>query len=214
MGTINQDYIEEYIRSLIIEEDHYLNKLEKHAHSYNIPIIHTEVKRLLSVIIKSNNIKSILEVGTAIGYSSIAFYHAMNYTGKILSIENNEEMYKQALKNIENAGLIGNIEILFGDANVKIKELEGTYDCIFLDGAKGHYIHLLEDCLRLLKSGGLLISDNVLFRGMIASDDLVIRRKITIVKRMRKYLDVISNHSDLITSIIPIGDGLALSYKR
>ncbi|MDK2937616.1 MAG: hypothetical protein PWP62_2624, partial [Eubacteriaceae bacterium] len=103
---------------------------------------------------------------------------------------------------------------LVGDAQEVVKELSEPYDMIFLDGAKGHYIHLLPDCLRLLKPGGLIISDNVLFKGMIATNELVIRRKITIVKRMRRYLQEISNHPALLTSILPLGDGLAISLKR
>lgn len=213
MGEINQDYIEEYIRSLLIEEDPFLQKLESYSSINHIPIIHPEVKRLLSVIIKSCNIKSILEIGTAIGYSSIAFCKAMG-SGKVVTIEINEDMRQIAAENIKLAGYGDTIEIVAGDASDVVKDIDGQFDLIFLDGAKGHYIHLLEACLSLLKPGGLLISDNVLFRGMIACDDLVKRRKITIVKRMRKYLEAISTHPQLDTSIVPIGDGLAISYKR
>lgn len=212
MGNINHDYIEKYLRSLIIEDDKLLLELESYGEEYNIPIIHPEVKQLLRVIIKSNDIKSMLEVGTAIGYSAIVFSKAME-KGKVTTIENNSDMVAIAKKNIFKAQLQEEINIKFGDANKIIYDLEDTYDCIFLDGAKGHYIHLLDQCLHILKPKGLLISDNVLFRGMIATDELVKRRKITIVKRMRNYLDTISNHPDLMTSVIPIGDGLAISYK-
>ncbi|MPW26310.1 methyltransferase domain-containing protein [Alkalibaculum sp. M08DMB] len=212
MGTITQDYIENYIRNLIIEEDSFVQKLELYSLEHNVPIIHPEVKQFLSVIIKSSGIKSILEVGTAIGYSSIVFCNAMN-NGKVVTIEINEDMKCEALKNIDLAGYNNNIEVILGDANHVIKEIRGQFDCIFLDGAKGHYIHLLDTCLELLKPGGILISDNVLFRGMVANNELVKRRKITIVKRMRKYLEVITSHRQLKTSIIPIGDGVALSYK-
>ncbi|MFZ7133861.1 MAG: O-methyltransferase [Eubacteriales bacterium] len=214
MGTINQDYIEKYIRGMLNEEDPFIVELEKYAAKENIPIIHKEVKQLLRVLIRSSNIKCILEIGTAIGYSAIVFSHAMDNKGQVLTIEMNENMIKHAKSNIVMAGLDENISILFGDANKVIYDITGTFDCIFLDGAKGHYIHLLEVCIKLLKPGGLIISDNVLFRGMIADDALVRRRKITIVKRMRRYLNEITNHPMLITSIIPIGDGLALSYKK
>lgn len=213
MSNINYDYIEEYLRSLLHEENLLLCELEAYAEENHVPIIHPEVKQLISVIIKSKNIKSILEVGTAIGYSSIAFCKTMN-GGKVTTIEINEEMKELASKNIKRAGYENNIDIVLGDANDVIKDIKGKYDCIFLDGAKGHYVHLLEDCLNLLNPGGLIISDNVLFRGMIASRELVKRRKITIVKRMRKYLEVISEHPQLETSIIPIGDGLAISYYK
>ena len=211
MSNINHDYIEDYLRSLIHEEDSMLLELESYARDNHVPIIHPEVKQLLSVMIKSMGIKSILEIGTAIGYSSIVFSKAMG-GGKVITIEIKEEMKEMAIENIKKYGYEENIEVLFGDASEMIKQLCGQYDCIFLDGAKGHYVHLLDDCLRLLKPNGLLVSDNVLFRGMIANKQLVKRRKITIVKRMREYIDVISNHPQLETSIIPIGDGLAVSY--
>jgi len=212
MGTINQDYIEDYIKGLLHEKDSFIEKLEAYSTENRVPIIQPEVKQLLSVIIKSSGIKSILEIGTAIGYSSIVFCRAMD-GGKIVTIEIDEEMQRLALENIENVGYTKNIEVILGDATQVINEIDGQFDCIFLDGAKGHYIHLLDTCLQLLKPGGLLISDNVLFRGMIASNELVKRRKITIVKRMRSYLEAISNHPQLTTSIIPIGDGVALSFK-
>jgi len=212
LGTINQDYIENYIRGLLHEKDPLIKKLESYSTEFRVPIIQPEVKQLLSVIIKSSHIRSILEVGTAIGYSSIVFCNAME-GGKVVTIEINEEMKRLALENIEHAGYSKNIEVILGDANDVVKDIEGQFDCIFLDGAKGHYIHLLDTCLQLLKPGGLLISDNVLFRGMIASNELVKRRQITIVKRMRNYLETISNHPQLTTSIVPIGDGVAISLK-
>jgi predicted O-methyltransferase YrrM len=92
--------------------------------------------------------------------------------------------------------------------------LDKKYDIVFLDAAKGQYGEFLPECMRMLNSGGLLISDNVLYKGMIATDDLVVRRKKTIVRRMRDYLDSICNMDELETSIIPIGDGVALSRKR
>ena len=213
MSNINYDYIEDYLRGLLHEEDPLLCELESYAMENHVPIIHPEVKQLLSVIIKSKKIESILEVGTAIGYSSIAFCKAMR-KGKVTTVEINEDMKNLATENIKRAEYENNIDIILGDANEAIKDITGKYDCIFLDGAKGHYVHLLEDCLNLLNPGGLLISDNVLFRGMIASKELVKRRKITIVKRMRKYLEVISEHPQLETSIVPIGDGLAISYYK
>ena len=213
MGTINQDYIENYIRGLLCEKDPLIQKLEAYSTEHRVPIIQPEVKQFLTVIIKSSGVKSILEVGTAIGYSAMVFCNAMD-GGKVVTVEIKEEMQRLALENIANSPYSKNIEVILGDANQVVKDIKGQFDCIFLDGAKGHYIHLLDACLELLKPGGLLISDNVLFRGMVASNELVKRRKITIVKRMRKYLEAISNHPQLTTSIVPIGDGVALSWKK
>jgi predicted O-methyltransferase YrrM len=100
-----------------------------------------------------------------------------------------------------------------GDASEVLKCLDKQYDFILLDAAKGQYGEFLPECLRMLKKGGLLFSDNVLYKGMIANDELVVRRKKTIVKRMRDYLTQICNSSELETSLLPVGDGVALSYK-
>lgn len=211
--SINYDYIENYLRSLVNEEDPLLLVLEKYAEEYHVPIIHPEVKQFIRVLIKSHNIKSILEIGTAIGYSSIVFAKAM-VDGKVTTVEISEDMKNMAEENIKRANLENNIKVILGDASKVVYNIKDRFDCIFLDGAKGHYIHLLERCLELLKPGGLIISDNVLFRGMVANDELVKRRKITIVKRMRKYLEVISKDNRLETTIVPIGDGVAISWLK
>lgn len=214
MSEIVKDCIEDYIRHLLIFENDKLAVFRKQAEADEIPIIHPEVQRHIELLIESQKIESILEIGTAVGYSASTFATSMGKMGKVDTIERNFKMIARAEENIKNLGLNSQISILVGDAKEVIQGLESPYDMIFLDGAKGHYLHLLEDCLALLKSGGLLISDNVLFKGMIASDELVIRRKITIVKRMRAYLEVISNHPKLLTSVLPLGDGLAISLKK
>lgn len=213
MSEIVKDYIEEYIRGLIPWENKKMEAFRKDAESNEIPIIHPEVQNYLELLIQSQNIKSILEIGTAVGYSASVFSLAMEDDGRVDTIERNLKMVSEASKNIEDLGLSQRINLIVGDAQEKVEEQTKTYDMIFLDGAKAHYVHLLEACLFRLRPGGFLISDNVLFKGMIASNELVIRRKITIVKRMRKYLEVISDHPQLKTSVLPLGDGLAVSWK-
>ncbi|SHE28289.1 O-methyltransferase [Alkalibacter saccharofermentans] len=210
MSKINHEYIETYIRGLLNNEDKLLLELEGYAEKNNVPIIHPEVRQLIGILLQTGGYEKILEIGTAIGYSALSFVKK-NENITVDTIELNEDMVKLAGENIEKAGYDDRIKIIYGDASKVVPELEKKYDVIFLDGAKGHYIHMLEDCLRLLNPGGMIISDNVLFRGMVASDELVKRRKITIVKRMRKYLEALSDHPRLDTSIIPIGDGLAIS---
>lgn len=214
MGNINQDYIEDYIRELLPKENGIMFKMREYAKENMVPIIHPEVNQFIKVLIKSHDINSILEVGTAIGYSAISFCESMQEPARVVTMEINQDMISIAKENLYKFGYSDNVKIIHGDASEEIQRLEDKFDCIFLDGAKGHYVHLLPQCLRLLKNGGLLISDNVLFRGMIASNDLVKRRKITIVKRMRNYLETISKHPSLETSILPLGDGLAISYKK
>lgn len=122
-------------------------------------------------------------------------------------------MIERAKENIKRAGFENNIRILEGDAVEQLKNVEGEFDMIFLDAAKGQYKLFYDLVIDKLKVGGVLISDNILYKGMIASDDLVVRRKKTIVKRMRNYLDYICNCDYLTTSLLPMGDGVAISYK-
>ena len=162
-------------------------------------------------IIRPNRI---LELGTAIGYSAMLMYNSAGTDPIVTTIERSEEMISIAKGNITKYNLEDRINIKEGDCLDIIKELDGKYDVIFLDAAKGHYNQLLEQCLRLLNDDGVIIADNVLFRGMVASDDLVKRRKITIVKRMRTYLDMVSSDDRLITTVIPMGDGIAVTRRR
>jgi predicted O-methyltransferase YrrM len=120
----------------------------------------------------------------------------------------------RARENIKRAGLCDVINIIIGDALDVLKCLNKQYDMVFLDAAKGQYPEFLPECLRMLKSGGLLVSDNVLYKGMVANDELVVRRKKTIVTRMRNYLKTLCSMNELETSILPVGDGVAISYKK
>lgn len=213
MSNIAHDYIEDYIRGLIPVRQGHIGVMEEYARENNVPIIHPEVAQYLRVLIKSNNIKSILEVGTAIGFSASVMVDAAGEGARLVSIERDENMHSKAKENIALMDFEDKITLIKGDAMEELEKLQGSFDMIFLDAAKGHYDHFLPLCLRLLRPGGLLISDNVLFRGMIATNELLIRRKITIVKRMRKYLQHISNMPELETVVLPIGDGIAMSCK-
>ncbi len=214
MSNITNPIVEDYIRELLPPHEGLLKEMEQYAVENVVPIVHKEVAALLEVLTHTTQAKRVLEVGTAIAYSTLIFSYAMGEEGHVTTIERNEKMVQQAKMNIERAGKKENIRLLQGDAEDILKFLEGSYDIIFLDGAKGQYTDFLVDCLHLLKPGGLLISDNILFKGMTATDQLVMRRKRTIVNRLRDYLEYICKHPQLITSIIPIGDGIALSYKN
>lgn len=211
---ICHDYINSYIRETIPQNEGLLAELEEFAQLNHVPIVHPEVARLLVVL---GNIKKpvrILEVGTAIGYSAILMAGFLHPQGRIDTIERHELMVLRARENIKRAGLLDTINIIQGEALDILSCLEKSYDMIFLDAAKGQYPEFLPECLRLLTSGGILVSDNVLYKGMVANSELVVRRKKTIVKRMKDYLTAICNDERLETSIIPIGDGVAISYKK
>jgi len=214
MSGITYDYMEQYIRDLIPNHTGVLMELEDYAHNHAVPIIQKEVANFLELMIKINKPKKILELGTAIGYSAILMNLSSEGESDITTIERDSNMISLASDNIEKYGLKDKIHILQGDCLEVLEELEGEFDMIFMDAGKGHYNHFLPQCLRLLKKDGIIIADNVLFRGMVASKDLVVRRKITIVKRMRSYLEMVSKDKDLITSIIPMGDGIAITKRR
>lgn len=213
MSNISHDYIEDYIRGLLPKSEGHIKEMEDYALLNNVPIIHPEVAQLLRILIKSHGVKNILEVGTAIGYSASIMAAAAGEGSHVITIEREDDMCLIAAENIKLMGFDDSIKIVKGDAMEVLNEIEGEFDLVFLDAAKGHYDHFLPMCLERLKHGGLLVCDNVLFRGMVATNKLLIRRKITIVKRMRKYLSHISNMPGLETVILPIGDGVALSLK-
>lgn len=214
MSGITYDYMEQYIRSLIPSNEGVLEELEKYAVCNSVPIIQKEVGRFLELMINIKKPAKILELGTAIGYSSILMSISSKNRCNITTIERNSDMVHVAGENIKKYGFERNIQIIEGDCIDVLQELNEEFDLIFMDAGKGHYNHFLPHCLRLLSKGGIIIADNVLFRGMVASKELVKRRKITIVKRMKSYLDTISSSDDFITSVIPMGDGIAVTVRR
>ena len=214
MSNIVNNLVEEYIRTTLKDKEGLLRELEIYANENNVPIVHKEVSDLLKVLLKVDKPKRILEVGCAIGYSSILFATTVGEDVQITTVERNEVMIEKAKENIKRAGFEKNITVLEGDAEELLSKIEGEFDMIFLDAAKGQYKLFYDMVIDKLKVGGLLISDNILYKGMVAHDDFIVKRKKTIVKRMRNYLDYICNCDYLSTSLIPIGDGVALSYKE
>ena len=214
MSGITYDYMEEYIRGLIPESEGRLKELEVFAKENGVPIAQKETRKFLEFMVSMKKPLRILELGTAIGYSAIIMHDAAGTNPHITTIERSEEMIKYAKENIKSFGLEDKIVIEEGDCLEILEKLQEPYDLIFMDAGKGHYNNFLPHCLRLLIDYGIIIADNVLFRGMVASDELVKRRKITIVKRMRTYLDLVSQDNSLITSVIPMGDGIAITRRK
>ena len=206
-NNINYDFITRFLRNSLPARRGLLNSLEEYAKEHDIPIAQPEVARFLQTLITGAHAKNILEIGTAIGYSTINMAIAAPLGYKITTIEKNPELAQIAAENTADL----NVEIEWGDAVDILPRLTGPFDFIFLDAAKAQYSEFLPYCLRILRPGGLLVSDNVLYKGMVATDDLRERRQITIIKRMRKYLEEITSHPSLVTSIIPLGDGVAVS---
>ena len=214
MSGITYDYMEQYLRELIPSNTGILKELENFALENRVPIVQKETAKFLELMITMNRPKKILELGTAIGYSAILMNLTLGGLCEITTIERDEKMIELAKANIEKYGLQNKITILQGDCLEILENLKDEYDMIFMDAGKGHYNHFLPHCLRLLKKEGVLIADNVLFRGMVASKELATRRKITIIKRMKSYLELVSNNDELITSVIPMGDGISVTVRK
>lgn len=214
MSGITYDYMEQYIRSLIPDSEGVLKELEIYARENSVPIIQKEVGKFLELMVNMKRPKKILELGTAIGYSSILMNISSRGESHITTIERDENMVAIANHNIEKYGFYEKIKVIEGDCIEVLEKLDEKFDLIFMDAGKGHYNHFLPHCLRLLSENGVIVADNVLFKGMVASRELLKRRKITIVKRMKNYLDLVSSNSDLITSVIPMGDGIAVTSRR
>lgn len=204
-----------YIRSLEVPESAVIEAIEQEASRDRVPIIRKEMQSFLKVLLMIKRPMRILEVGAAVGFSSILMSEYMPEGGHITTIENYDKRIPIARANFKRAGKEEQIDLIEGDALEVMHGLEGPYDLIFVDAAKGQYIHYLPEVMRLLGTDGVLVSDNVLQEGdIIESRFAVERRNRTIHSRMREYLYELKHHDQLQTSIIPLGDGVALSVKR
>ncbi len=210
--NINYDYILRYIRDTLPEAKGHIKEMEDYAKAHGVPISQPESIRLLEVLIKIANAKNILEVGSAIGYSAIRMSRANG--ARVTTIELSKEMADIAEENIKRAELTDKITLVRGDAKEVLPQISGEFDLIFVDAAKGQYNEFFKESKRLLRLGGIMVSDNVLYKGMTATDELVIHRKITLVRRLRAYLEMLKENEDFATALLPIGDGVALSFRE
>ena len=211
---ITEERTKVFINSFDPGNTPFLNELEQFALKTNVPIIRQEVQSLLRLFLAIQKPEKILEVGTAIGFSALLMSEYGPKGCKITTIEKYEKRIPIALENFQRAGKEKDITLLAGDAAEILQSLAGTYDFIFMDAAKGQYINFLPDILRLLRKGGLLLSDNVLQDGdVMESRFAVTRRDRTIHSRMREYLYELTHNEQLRTDILPIGDGVTVSIK-
>ena len=204
-----------YINSLNCGNSDICNTIKKEAIADEVPIIRKEMGNLLKVLLQLVQPERILEVGTAVGYSSILMSENMPHDCTITTIENYDKRIPVAKNNFKRAGKEDVITLIEGDALEVLKTLDGPYDFIFMDAAKGQYINYLPDIKRVLRKGGLLISDNILQEGeIVESRYAVTRRNRTIHARIREYVYELTHSEDFVTSIVPIGDGITLSVKQ
>lgn len=204
-----------YIHSLETPEEPIIEQIEQEAKEIFVPIIRKETQSFLKVLLLMKKPVRVLEVGTAIGYSAILMSHYLPKDGRITTIEKYEKRIPIARENFSRAAVADRITLLEGDALDIMKSLEEPFDFIFMDAAKGQYIHYLPEAIRLLAPEGVLMSDNVLQDGdVIESRFAVERRNRTIHSRMSEYLYELKHNERLQTSILPLGDGVALSIKK
>lgn len=204
-----------YINSLEQGNTPVLEEIEAEAAAAYVPIIRKETQTLLKTLLAMRQPERILEVGTAVGFSAILMAQYDPVSCHVTTIENYEKRIPIARANFRRAGMEKRITLLEGDAADILPSLEEAFDFIFMDAAKGQYIHFLPEVMRLLAPGGVLVSDNVLQEGdILDSHYIVTRRNRTIHKRMREYLYELTHREELTTSVLPVGDGVTLSVKK
>ena len=212
---IVEERIRDYLYSLEPDEGQLCEAIAREALERNIPVIKKETKALLKTLLVAKQPRAILEVGTAVGYSALLMAQVMPEDCRITTIEKYEPRIAEAKENFARAGVADRVTLLEGDAGDILRQLEGTYDFIFMDGAKGQYLNWLPDILILMPGGGILFSDNVLQDGdVVQSRYGVERRDRTIHGRMREYLYQIKHMDQLESAVIPVGDGVAVSVRR
>ena len=204
-----------FINSLDTQNSDGLERIEQEALEARIPIIKRETQSFLKVLLQICKPISILEVGTGVGFSSLLMSENTSSACKITTIENSPKRAIVAEENLRRMGKEEKITLIKGDAMEVLEELEESFDFIFMDAAKAQYIYYFPNILRLLKADGVLLSDNVLQDGdIIESRYAIEKRNRTIHDRMREYLYLLKHHEELTTSIIPLGDGVAVSVKK
>ena len=213
--NINYEHIVEYLNNTLLDGNGILGELEQYAYNHCTPIIQKEVRSLLATILSYKRPKKILEVGTAIGYSSIFFATNIDPDGHIYTLEKDPDYIKRAKENISKSGLSHKITIVEGEAEDTIKYINDEFDIVFLDANKSKYRYYFDIIFPRVKNGGMIICDNILYKGMVSNDELIPGRKHNaIVQALREFLPYLVNHPKLETCIIPIGDGVTLSVKK
>lgn len=212
---MNED-MQSYLQELINPVTEPVEKLEQYAQLHNVPIMESTAIDFICKHIMIHQPKRILEIGTAIGYSALRMLEASPET-EIITVEKDEQRYAEAAQFIKEWKKTEQVDVRFGDALVVLQELQRdkeSFDFIFIDAAKGKYRDFFDLSHPLLKKGGWLVTDNVLFRGYVKDEVTVPKRYRSMVKKIRDYNQFLNRHPEYITSVLPIGDGVMMSYKK
>ena len=190
-----------------------LEKIKQKALDEHIPIIMDDTLEVVDKILKEVKPKRILEIGTAVGYSAICFSEYLSEDGQIDTIERDEERIIEAKSNIEKVGVSNKINIYSGDAVEILPTLNNKYDVVFIDAAKGKYPFFLKEALRMLNTHGVILADNILYKGYVMSDYNKHKQR-TAVRNLREYIKEVTENPDIETEILEVGDGLAISRMK
>lgn len=190
-----------------------LQKIKEKALKEYIPIIMDDTLEVVGSILKELKPSKILEIGTAVGYSAMCFSEYLQEGGRIDTIERDEERVKEAKENIEKVEVAEKIHIIEGDAVEVLPTLEEKYDAIFIDAAKGKYPFFLQQALRMLNKKGVILADNILYKGYVMGDYHKHKQR-TAVRNLREYIAEVTNNPNLETQILEVGDGLAISKLK
>jgi predicted O-methyltransferase YrrM len=214
MGQIVPDLVEQYLSGLNHARTSVLDDVARSGEQDDLPLIDAEVGVLLRVLATAIGARRILEIGTCIGYSGIWLASALPRDGMLITMEKDEQRARVARANFERAGIADRVSIIVGDAQLKIVKVAGPFDLVFQDGAKPLYGPLLDPLVKLLRPGGLLVTDNVLWDGEVVPGYVrTPQRNESDTRAISEYNERISNHPSLLTSIVPLRDGVAVSVK-
>jgi predicted O-methyltransferase YrrM len=207
--------LQTYIDSLIPPRTGLFAEMEDYAEKNHVPIMEPAGMETLLQLLRIQRPGRILELGTAIGYSALRMADALP-EAKIVTIERDEERYELACRNIESAGASGRIITILGDALETVEEAEkhAPFDSVFIDAAKGQYRKFFSLYAPLLKPGGILVTDNVLFKGLVYSEETENKRLSKLAEKINGYNAWLAGQVEFVTTILPIGDGVAISYKK
>ncbi|MFR2535034.1 MAG: O-methyltransferase [Clostridia bacterium] len=190
-----------------------LEKIKQKALDEHIPIIMDDTLEVVSTLLRKINPKKVLEIGTAVGYSAMCFSAYLQEDGWIDTIERDEERVREAKENIEKVGVADKIHIWEGDATQILPTMQENYDMVFIDAAKGKYPFFLKEALRMLSTNGIIVADNVLYKGYVMGDYNKHKQR-TAVRNLREYLSEVTQNPNLETKVLEVGDGLAITKRK
>lgn len=215
MSEVLPDQVIEFLQAMLPERSELLKRIEEECRRDHIPLVSLEVGQFLQVLLRIKGAQRVLELGTGIGYSTIILTQPNAQKDRhITTVEIDENRYRRACGNFAEAGVAKYITPVLGDANEVIPDLAGTFDFIFVDAAKGQYPGFFNKVWTLLEPGGIIVCDNIFLHGWVIDMTWPERRKKTMVCRVRAFLETLRDHPQLVTTLLPLGDGLSVSVKE